>query len=231
MVCTALVVLLWYPDAGWSTSASACVRISHHPSQTTTYHQHASNQSNTTHEITQQMSRKLLRMDVLTSETCCALNNEIQKASDIKLVSLYSTIKMMHGQINIRFTFSCLVAKMRGTLKIQRWLLNSLTCAYLRYLGTTETSYSCVQDEIRPDRIVSHSVMFISQFLLKEIASWSKKVTMLVAILYLLCVVKLFLALLRQVGASLVIIPLKFNPHHWPWKYSYLTIQNLSCYV
>jgi len=29
-----------------------------------------SNQSNTTHEITQQISRKLLRMGVLTSETC-----------------------------------------------------------------------------------------------------------------------------------------------------------------
>jgi len=27
-------------------------------------------QSNTTHEITQHISRKLLRMDVLTSETC-----------------------------------------------------------------------------------------------------------------------------------------------------------------
>jgi len=32
--------------------------------------QHTSNQSNTTHEITQQISRKLLRMDILTSETC-----------------------------------------------------------------------------------------------------------------------------------------------------------------
>jgi len=31
---------------------------------------------NTTHEITQQISHKLLRMDVLTSETCWALNNE-----------------------------------------------------------------------------------------------------------------------------------------------------------
>jgi len=29
-----------------------------------------SDQSNTTHEITQQISRKLLRMDVLTSKTC-----------------------------------------------------------------------------------------------------------------------------------------------------------------
>ena len=36
-------------------------------------------QSNTTHEITQQISRKLLRMDVLTSKTCWAVNNEIIK--------------------------------------------------------------------------------------------------------------------------------------------------------
>jgi len=42
-------------------------------------HQHTLNQSNTTHEITQYISRKLLRMDVLTSETCWALNNEIIK--------------------------------------------------------------------------------------------------------------------------------------------------------
>ena len=31
---------------------------------------HISNQSNTTHEITQKISRKFLRMDVLISETC-----------------------------------------------------------------------------------------------------------------------------------------------------------------
>ena len=42
-------------------------------------HQQTSNQSNTTHEITQQISRKLLRMDVLTCETCWTLNNEIIK--------------------------------------------------------------------------------------------------------------------------------------------------------
>ena len=50
--------------------------------------------------------------DVLTSETCSELNKEIKKASEIKLVSLYSTIKMMHGPINIRnkicFVFSYL---------------------------------------------------------------------------------------------------------------------------
>ena len=36
-------------------------------------------QSNTTHEITQQISHKLLRMDVVRSETCWAVNNEIMK--------------------------------------------------------------------------------------------------------------------------------------------------------
>ena len=35
--------------------------------------------SNTTHEMTQQISRKLLRMDVLTSETCSELNKVIKK--------------------------------------------------------------------------------------------------------------------------------------------------------
>jgi len=36
-------------------------------------------ESNTTHELTQQISHKLLSMDVLTSKTCWALNNEIIK--------------------------------------------------------------------------------------------------------------------------------------------------------
>jgi len=44
-------------------------------------------------------------MDVLTSETCWALNNWNNKTSDIKLVSLYSTIKMMHGPINIMIRY------------------------------------------------------------------------------------------------------------------------------
>jgi len=72
-----LAGVVWYQYAGESTSAH--IRIPHHPSQTTMSHQHTSNQSNTTHEITHQISRKLLRIDVLTSETCWALNNEIIK--------------------------------------------------------------------------------------------------------------------------------------------------------
>jgi len=95
-----LAVVVWYPYAGWGTSASTYIWIPHHHSHTTTWHQHTSNQSNTTHEITQQISRKLLTMDVLTSETCWALNSEIIKQVTSSW-SLYSTIKVMHSPINI----------------------------------------------------------------------------------------------------------------------------------
>ena len=49
--------------------------------------------------------RKLLKMDVLTSETCLAAKWH-NKASVIKLVYLYTNIKMMHGPIRIRL-FKC----------------------------------------------------------------------------------------------------------------------------
>ena len=51
-------VTLWF---GWGGVVSVC-RLKHYSNTL--------NQINTTHEITQQISRKLLRMDVLTSETC-----------------------------------------------------------------------------------------------------------------------------------------------------------------
>jgi len=57
-------VTVWF---GWGGVVSVC-RL-----------KQCSNQSNTTHEIAQQISRKLLRMDVLTFETCRTLNNEIIK--------------------------------------------------------------------------------------------------------------------------------------------------------
>jgi len=56
--------------------------------------------------------RKLLKMDVLTSEICWAVNWH-NKASVIKLVYFYSNIKMMHGPIRIRFTF-CFVEEGPG---------------------------------------------------------------------------------------------------------------------
>ena len=108
-----LAGVVWYPYAGWS-SASACIRLPHHPSQ-----------SNTDHEITQQISRKLLRMDVLTSETCWALNNEIIKQVTsswslyIQLVLLsFKTkhfISTSHCPLPCRSTSKPLTAPLSGT--------------------------------------------------------------------------------------------------------------------
>ena len=62
-------VVVWYPYAGWSTSAS-----------------------------TQHISRKLLRMDVLTSETCRALSKEIIK----QVTSSWSLFtQLTSGKVNL----------------------------------------------------------------------------------------------------------------------------------
>ena len=58
-------VTLWF---GWGGVVFVCrLKTTTAKPQCNT---NTSNQSNKTHEITQQISRKLLRMDVLTSETC-----------------------------------------------------------------------------------------------------------------------------------------------------------------
>ena len=59
--------------------------------------------NNTTNVVIQQNSRKLLMMDILTSETCWAHKKWNKVASDFKLVFYSSTITMMHGPINIRY--------------------------------------------------------------------------------------------------------------------------------
>ena len=74
-----VVVRLWWCGIRMQAEALVLQSAYGYHSQTTTQHQHISNQSNTTHEITQQIIPKLLRIDVLTSETCWALNNEIIK--------------------------------------------------------------------------------------------------------------------------------------------------------
>jgi len=74
-----LAVMVWYPNVGFSQ------------------HQHTSNKINTTHEITQHISRKLLRMDVLTSETCWALNKEIIK----QVTSIRSLFTQLQSSIFI----------------------------------------------------------------------------------------------------------------------------------
>jgi len=58
----------------------------------------------TTNVVIQRNSRKLLMMDILMSETCWVHKKWNKIASDIKLVFYSSTITMMHGPINIRWS-------------------------------------------------------------------------------------------------------------------------------
>jgi len=62
--------VVWYPDAGFSLVVGGVISGYHTTPAKPQRNTNTSNQSNTTHEITQQISRKLLRMDVLTFETC-----------------------------------------------------------------------------------------------------------------------------------------------------------------
>jgi len=65
--------------------------------------QHTTNrEKKTTDVVIQQHSHKLLMIDILISETCWVHNKWNKIASDIKLLFYSSTIKMMHGSINIR---------------------------------------------------------------------------------------------------------------------------------
>ena len=66
--------------------------------------------NNTTNVVIQQDIRQLLMMDILMSEICWVHKKWNKISSDIKLVFYSSTITMMHGPINIRYTkVHCLV--------------------------------------------------------------------------------------------------------------------------
>ena len=65
-----LAGVVWYLYAGRGTSVLQPAYRYHTTTAKPQRNTNTSNQSNTTHEITQQISRKHLRMDVLTSETC-----------------------------------------------------------------------------------------------------------------------------------------------------------------
>ena len=82
--------------------------------------------NNTTNVVIQQHSRKLLMMDILMSETCWAHKKWNKIASDIKLVFYSSTITMIHGPINIRFTYIPIYTC--GTTPLQPFAFN--TCDY-----------------------------------------------------------------------------------------------------
>jgi len=59
-----MAVVVWYPYAGFSLHTDTTPSQPNHNVTPTHI------ESDTTHEVTQRIIRKLLRMDVLTSETC-----------------------------------------------------------------------------------------------------------------------------------------------------------------
>ena len=59
-----LAVMVWYPYAGFSLHTDTTPPQPNHNVTPTHF------EPDTTHEVTQRISRKLLRMGVLTSETC-----------------------------------------------------------------------------------------------------------------------------------------------------------------
>ena len=88
--------------AGWSTTCCKRNTTQNQPHQISNTQR---TENKTTDVVIHQHSRKLLKMDILMSETCWAHNKWNQIASDIKLVFHSSTIAMMHSPINIRFTY------------------------------------------------------------------------------------------------------------------------------
>ena len=113
---TTLVVCSWF-DVYWCFGVAGlgwypCSRLRHHFSlqhgyhakPNTPKHQHTSNQEHSTNVVIQQNSRKLLMMDILMSETCWAHKKWNKNSKWHQVGLLFSTIILMHGPINIRFT-------------------------------------------------------------------------------------------------------------------------------
>jgi len=99
-------VSVWYPCC--TTCASSC-NMDTTPTQPHWNSNTHRIKNNTTNVVIQQNSHKLLTMDISMCETCWAHKKWNKIASDIKLVFYSSYITMMHGPINIRLTYLCLL--------------------------------------------------------------------------------------------------------------------------
>jgi len=100
---------------------------------------------NTTNVVIQQNSRKLLIMDIFMSETFWAHKKWNKIASDINLVFYSSTITMMHGPINIRYTEISLIFRSYETYgescKIHSFFV-SMQCSFMQRIFMV---YACVR--------------------------------------------------------------------------------------
>ena len=90
-------------------------RLKHKPNQISNTQR---TENKTTDVVIQQQSRKLLKMDILMSETCWAHKKWNKIASGIKLVFHSSTITMMHGRLCCWITTSVFLFSVRCVLEI-----------------------------------------------------------------------------------------------------------------
>ena len=79
-------------------------------------------ENKTTDVVIHQHSRRLLKMDILMSETCWAHNKWNKIARDIKLVFHSSTIAMMHGPINTRNTATFWICYFMNDFRTHNWI-------------------------------------------------------------------------------------------------------------
>jgi hypothetical protein len=99
--------------------------------------------------VVRQHSRKLPKMDILMSETCWAHKwNKI--ARDIKLVFHSSTIAMMHGPINIRYTEHVyLCAELQGNHTFSSWWSRKKFLSYTGVNNDTDSIKMCYLNYIK----------------------------------------------------------------------------------
>ena len=100
-------------------------------------------ENTTTDVVIQQQNRKLLKMDILMSETCWAHKKWNKIASDIKLVFYSSTIRMMHGPINTRYWVWCCHSLMQqsNAQSFHHQLLEEPFYISMQYTENVSTTY------------------------------------------------------------------------------------------
>jgi len=122
-------------------------------------------ENKTTYVVIQQHSRKLLMMDILMSETCWAHKKWNIITSYTKLAFYSSTVKMMHGPVNIRsipvFKFTLRFMQvvviawvnLNALLENSNYLLQRMFCVKweLQVGPRSSEMYHSVEQQIRAD--------------------------------------------------------------------------------
>ena len=100
-------------------------------------HQPLSLQNNTSRDITHQISRKLLTMEVLTSDTCWAVNNEIIKQVTSSW-SLFIQISQISSEYSWKYNLFCFIFQQRSYLVTPPPLKEEII--WVLYVGTNMSS-------------------------------------------------------------------------------------------